>query len=433
MSQKAYHTRAATRDGVYPPPKPLYSPLAFGSIELGAEEFPLIDLSTGAAARLVARPSLVSARDAPVLVAGSVPGASRAGEIPGASRARNLPYGQSAGGDSSSLPLLTQSNLAASLTSHSHRERKTSNGSRVTSNNNSVRAPSEPEYESTMELAANEMTEENLQVLVRRYESMANFYHAKLQRKVVSKSYQQVESVSDNNAPDSQADTPRSNGSILRADVLPTPPVNAAPKFRKATIEEVEDEGDLLSFSPAAQAGPSHDKGKGPDPGNWGDVGALQGFTERDLRAQQEALLNFEEINRINREDERSSPNIIAEFLPAKTSSPKTKERPSRKRSKSPTKSRTRTRKAVEPVEVARPISPAAKARPRVVEPKKSKDLPSASDHGEDSDRESTSGPSVKEMFQLLNSTIIKLEETQKQFTQLSSRRDEAPVLPARE
>ncbi|KAJ7120109.1 hypothetical protein C8R44DRAFT_877577 [Mycena epipterygia] len=115
MSQKAYHTRAATHDGVYPPPKPLYSPLAFGSIELGAEEFPLIDLSTGAAARLVARPSLVSARDAPVLVAGSVPGASRAGEIPGASRARDLPYGQSAGGDSSSLPLLTQSNLAASL------------------------------------------------------------------------------------------------------------------------------------------------------------------------------------------------------------------------------------------------------------------------------------------------------------------------------
>ncbi|KAJ7120110.1 hypothetical protein C8R44DRAFT_877578 [Mycena epipterygia] len=284
-----------------------------------------------------------------------------------------------------------------------------------------------------MELAANEMTEENLQVLVRRYESMANSYRAKLQRKVVSKSYQQVESVSDNNAPDSQADTPRSNGSTLRAEVLPIPPVNAAPKFRKATIEEVEDEGDLLSFSPAAQAGPSRDKGKGPDPGNWGDVGALQGFTERDLRAQQEALLNFEEINRINREDERDSPNIIAEFLPAKTSSPKTNERPSRKRSKSPRKSRTRTRKAVEPVEVARPISPAAKARPRVVEPKKSKDLPSASDHGEDSDRESTSGPSVKEMFQLLNSTIIKLEETQKQFTQLSSRRDEAPVLPARE
>ncbi|KAJ7108631.1 hypothetical protein C8R44DRAFT_884681 [Mycena epipterygia] len=450
MSQKKYPTRAATRGGVFPPPKPLYSPLAFGSIALGAEDFPLVDLSARAVAHSVARDS----RDTPVLETGGVPGASRTRDVPGAMGARDLHDAQSVGGYSSSLPLLTQSNLEAGRlnaeseseddgrgswttmsrrTSRSHCELRTDNGSRRMSNNNSVGVPSKSEYETTTDIAANELTEEHLQALVRRYDLMANSFHVKLQRKVSVKPYQQVETASKSDAHGPQAYTPGSNSSTTKAVAGPIISSSLASKSRKATVEEVEDEGDLLSFSPVVQAGPSRDKGKGPEPGNWGNVDALQNFTEGDLCAQREALLNLEEINRIQREEEHRSPRRTAEFIPVETLSPKIKKRTLCKRSKSPKKRRIRTPRETEPVEVAIPVAAAANVQPRIVEPEKLKDLPFASDHSENIDRESKSGPSMEEVYQLLNSTIIKLEETQKQITQLNSRRERAPVVPNRD
>jgi hypothetical protein len=57
--------------------------------------------------------------------------------------------------------------------------------------------------------------------------------------------------------------------------------------------------------SPAIPSGegPSKDKGKGLDPRNLGAVPSLIDFTEDDLAAQQEALANFEEINRVIKQE----------------------------------------------------------------------------------------------------------------------------------
>ncbi|KAJ7652654.1 hypothetical protein DFH06DRAFT_1134113 [Mycena polygramma] len=60
------------------------------------------------------------------------------------------------------------------------------------------------------------------------------------------------------------------------------------------------DERSMREFSSAVpvDAGPSRNKGKGPDPRNWGAAGLSVDFSERDLEAQHEAFENFAEINR---------------------------------------------------------------------------------------------------------------------------------------
>ncbi|KAJ7673765.1 hypothetical protein DFH06DRAFT_1292612 [Mycena polygramma] len=60
------------------------------------------------------------------------------------------------------------------------------------------------------------------------------------------------------------------------------------------------DEPSTREFSSAVpvDAGPSRNKGKGPDPRNWGAAGLSVDFSERDLEAQREAFENFAEINR---------------------------------------------------------------------------------------------------------------------------------------
>jgi hypothetical protein len=57
--------------------------------------------------------------------------------------------------------------------------------------------------------------------------------------------------------------------------------------------------------SPAVPTGEgsSKDRGKGVDPRNFGAVPSLIDFTEEDLAAQREALANFEEINRVIKQE----------------------------------------------------------------------------------------------------------------------------------
>lgn len=148
MDQKPYHTRAATRGGVYPAPKPLYSPVAFGTIQLGAEE-PLIDLSTRAVAYMAARPSPASAGVSPVLETGRLPGASRVGEFSSALTTLT-PSSVDAGSDRSGSASEDEDGgwtAVTRKTARSHRERRSSNGSVHTSNNINTSRSNSPEYE----------------------------------------------------------------------------------------------------------------------------------------------------------------------------------------------------------------------------------------------------------------------------------------------
>jgi hypothetical protein len=64
----------------------------------------------------------------------------------------------------------------------------------------------------------------------------------------------------------------------------------------------------LFKESPVSPAvptggGSSKDKGKGVDPRNFGAIPSLIDFTEDELAAQKAALVNFEEINRIIKQE----------------------------------------------------------------------------------------------------------------------------------
>jgi len=93
MDNNIPHTRAATRAGIYPAPKPLYSPLAlsFGSVGAGAQDVPSIDSSMMPAAVPAARPTPAQTAGVSVTSVASQP--STVG----------------AGGFSSEMPLLTPS------------------------------------------------------------------------------------------------------------------------------------------------------------------------------------------------------------------------------------------------------------------------------------------------------------------------------------
>ncbi|KAJ7900524.1 hypothetical protein B0H13DRAFT_2336543 [Mycena leptocephala] len=103
---------------------------------------------------------------------------------------------------------------------------------------------------------------------------------------------------------------PENTDSEEESVISPVP----APKLRKATVEEINDVEDLIILSEddsvvsIPRAGPFQPKGKGVDPGNWGDTSSFQDYAEGDLKAQQEILLNYEEINRFLKEEEKSDP-----------------------------------------------------------------------------------------------------------------------------
>ncbi|KAJ7763249.1 hypothetical protein B0H14DRAFT_2633781 [Mycena olivaceomarginata] len=67
-----------------------------------------------------------------------------------------------------------------------------------------------------------------------------------------------------------------------------------------------------VSLSPSLPVadGPSHNKGKGPDPCNWGPVGSLVDFSEQELEAQRDAFRNFTEINRVVKQEKRAKSTL---------------------------------------------------------------------------------------------------------------------------
>jgi hypothetical protein len=61
---------------------------------------------------------------------------------------------------------------------------------------------------------------------------------------------------------------------------------------------------------------PSKEKRKGVDPRNFGMVPSLLDFTEDDFNAQNQALANYEEINRIIKQESVSTPPGFFDNIP---------------------------------------------------------------------------------------------------------------------
>jgi hypothetical protein len=213
------------------------------------------------------------------------------------------------------------------------------------------------------------MSHEELQASVRCHEAIAAQFRARPARKAVD-SYQEEMSFGEI--------TSEHSGPFYEFAPTPVP----APKSRRATAEEVEDEGDLISFN--VVAGPS--KGKGQDPRNWGDVPSLQDFTEEDLRAQREMLLNYEEINRVIKQEEHSVPTgFLIDLFTIRTSSLKLKGLRIRSKSPKAKRGRVEIQKPMAQVEVPAvvepPRKPAEKLQFSVVQPEITQDVSASINH----------------------------------------------------
>ncbi|KAJ7883577.1 hypothetical protein B0H13DRAFT_2344086 [Mycena leptocephala] len=118
---------------------------------------------------------------------------------------------------------------------------------------------------STISKATHDMSREELVALASRYESMAHDAMAEANRKLCV-------------------------------------PLNAEPD------SGLQDETYTCEFPPLSPAnpageGPSRNKGKGPDPRNWGAAGFSVDFSEQDIEAQRDALNNFAEINHLVKQE----------------------------------------------------------------------------------------------------------------------------------
>jgi hypothetical protein len=85
--------------------------------------------------------------------------------------------------------------------------------------------------------------------------------------------------------------------------------LNSPNKDKVATVADP-----VVHFQAFTQKGegsshPKMNKGKGVDPGNWGGVELSENFSDDDFEAQRQAFENFAEINRVIKEEERSTPD----------------------------------------------------------------------------------------------------------------------------
>ncbi|KAJ7150427.1 hypothetical protein C8R43DRAFT_1191635 [Mycena crocata] len=411
MEHNTHHTRSATRGGIRPAPPPLYSPqaLAFGSIESGAMAVPSIEASMRpTAAKLAARPSLASGDGKSQRLArwrtGLFGVASSYDERGGHRRQWRAMMG-------AGLPSLAR--LRVLIVSAG------SNGSNNTHNNYaSDLSSSDSENESTFAKASNELSAHDLEALARRYDAMAAQFRVQLAQKAVPKvSQEKTNSNGLGNAPNVGAHTPDiSIGSIAEPEPVPA----VVSKSHRATVEEIDDEDDLIQLNRAP--GPSRDKGKGADPRNWGNVSSFLNFSDAEMKAQLEMLQNFEEINRVIKQEGSLHTGNLVDFSPLKTSSPKLKA--SRKRSKSPKFKKSRMAVEKPPVvELATQASApdvemAPKPAPTVeiptVKPMESNDFTPASASEAAIDSDAKSGPSLQEMLAMMNERIIELQVEQR-------------------
>jgi hypothetical protein len=258
------------------------------------------------------------------------------------------PSASGAMGDSFATPVLTASNEYAGApdelsvpvqdvdrgwtpvtckTSRSHRERSNSGRRNHTNNktaDNLSSSDSESGDDSTLACTTHKLSQRELQDLMHRHEAIADQYCIKMVQKPAVEHGEYIPNLKD---------AIHENGaSIIELPPILQPKPVVARKSQPVTVEEVDDEQDLISFN----AIPGSSKGKGPDPRNWGGISTLQDFSQEEMDAQREALKNYKEIDCILKQEEKSIPtSFLVDFDPVQMSTPKAK-KSSRKRLKSP-------------------------------------------------------------------------------------------------
>ncbi|KAJ6594827.1 hypothetical protein B0H19DRAFT_1366592 [Mycena capillaripes] len=300
---KRYHTRASTRAGTDIDPPPLDSPsriLTFGSIAAGS-----VPVSPSLASAMGSITSVMRPRDASGTVFLAPVAKSPSKDETSVSAAQHEPESWT---------------TADGRTSRTHRERDLSPSKYII---NSAKETSKSE--STVARATNDLSGEQLDVLARHYQAFAAQLHAASDRKRASEAAQSHETDSS------------SEEAVIKRGIQLTPQeeydskeeyVSRVPPLRRATVEEVEDETDLFSSSPAVVHGQdsSRKKGKGADPRNWGDVSFLENFSEREMKAQHNALQNFAEIHRVVGHERVTTPHsVLVDISPPRSPQPKVK------------------------------------------------------------------------------------------------------------
>ncbi|KAJ7482141.1 hypothetical protein B0H11DRAFT_2280205 [Mycena galericulata] len=165
-------------------------------------------------------------------------------------------------------------------TAHSHRERSTSTTSNVSSNSiNNAKKSLSPISRATQDMSNNELIQ-----IARRYQSLAN---------------------------EALAAVGQGTGGDLRESVNagPKAPLNdAVPSNQWSRGSPV-----MMGKSPVSPAipsgeGTSGNKGKGVHPGNWGAADFSEQFSEEEFEAQKAAFANYEEINRVIKSEGNETP-----------------------------------------------------------------------------------------------------------------------------
>ncbi|KAJ7912011.1 hypothetical protein B0H13DRAFT_2327748 [Mycena leptocephala] len=252
-----HHTRAATRAGIYPAPKlPRDTPSPTSSPHSSSRS---LGRATGSPKSRPVTPELLysTVASAVSLTRGVSP---EKGDVPGSPSANAL----------SELPSLNRdvdfgvrTKLPISTVVHGEAMSVRSNDIDL----HVTPLPPPPSAQSDS-VSTVDMSHDELVSLARRYESMARNAMAEANRKL-------------------------------------SVPFDTELGLNGAAAESNSREFPPLSPAIPADEGPSRNKGKGPDPRNWGAIGSLIDFSEEELEAQHEAFQNFAEINRVVKQEER--------------------------------------------------------------------------------------------------------------------------------
>ncbi|KAJ7302843.1 hypothetical protein DFH08DRAFT_945523 [Mycena albidolilacea] len=289
-----HHTRAATRAGLYDAPAPIYGPSATssptddvrGSIEDGRNS-----------------PHPIATLYSTVVTGGPVP--LERGISPSVSDARLSsiePAPLRGGADFGPAVVENQQDdgdwiPVTRSTARTHRPHSALGGS--IPRQNTVAVPTaQASTPSTVVRATNEMSREDYEALARRYQAMAD--DARSAAEISDTRVEQASHSAVLGDSGSLGDSLGNQGNIISGS-------NVAIATEKQDGSSVEL---LVPISPISSPipGPSRAKGKGVDPGNWGNTSFLGNFSEKDFQEQRDAFENYAEINRVLKEETITTP-----------------------------------------------------------------------------------------------------------------------------
>ncbi|KAJ7829602.1 hypothetical protein B0H14DRAFT_3465564 [Mycena olivaceomarginata] len=267
-----HHTRAATRAGLYDAPAPIYGPSATSS--------PTDDVR-GSTEDGRNSPHPIATLYSTVVTGGPVP--LERGISPSVSDARLSSI--------EPAPLRGGADFCPAVVENQHDD---GDWIPVT-----LAVPTaQASTPSTVVRATNEMSREDYEALARRYQAMAN--DARSAAEISDTRVEQASHSAVLGDSGSLGDTLGNQGNII-------PGSNVAIATEKKDGSSVEL---LVPISPISSpvAGPSRAKGKGADPGNWGNTSFLGNFSEKDFQEQRDAFENYAGINRVLKEETITTP-----------------------------------------------------------------------------------------------------------------------------